>query len=188
MGGHHQRVITIILLSAAAPYPRVIISPEQLQLSLDGCPGPWCSWRNLATPLASKEAVSPSRYPYLGEFRNQNCQYQNGISLSLPWAWHISASACYFYFHSFFRYHCMAEFFSIFSPIQNWEKKKSLWLSDWWTEEGFFFLAWRIFLQNQTKLILRMRNAIFDIQVDDAKVLNRRRHEDSIEAKLPHLF
>ena len=33
-----------------------------------------------------------------------------------------------------------------------------------------------------------MRNAIFDKQVDDAKVLNMRRHEDSIEAKLPHLF
>ena len=32
-----------------------------------------------------------------------------------------------------------------------------------------------------------MRTALFDIQVDDVKVLNTRRHEDSIEAKLPHL-
>ena len=118
-------------------------TPRDTKLACNGC-----SWRNLATPLASKEAVSPSRYPYLREFPNQNCQYQNWISLSLPLAWHISASACYFYFHSFFWYRWPAEFFSIFLPMQNWGEK-SLWLSHWWTKEGIFFLAWRIFLQTK---------------------------------------
>ena len=36
-------------------------------LWLDGCPGPWCSWRNLATPPASKDAESPSTLVLLVE-------------------------------------------------------------------------------------------------------------------------